>query len=151
VHISRSTGGADYSLRRPFLLPVHANASVLRRHSERRLEKSLRLCLAQLRIRRFDAIAEASELPDHSGGAPVLRLFGDGWAPFFVTNSLVQAQPYEPTLSMGNGPDGLVMSQARYRATLHNFEDASCGPGCGVGRLVENAPHVAVALGDRWL
>jgi hypothetical protein len=46
-----------------------------------RLEKSLRLCLAGLKIRRFDPIAEASELPDHSRGALLLGLFGDGGAP----------------------------------------------------------------------
>ncbi len=40
--------------------------------------KSLRLCLAGLRIRWFDPIAEASELPDHSCRALVFRLFGDG-------------------------------------------------------------------------
>src|ERR1700692_3578547 len=111
-----------------------------------RLEKSLRLGLAGLRIRRFDPIAEASELSDHSRGALLLGLFGDGWAPFFVTSSLVQDQPDQSTLSMGNGPDGLIMSQARDRAAIHNLEDASFGPGCGVGRLMENAPHVAVAL-----
>jgi len=48
-----------------------------------RVEKSLHLCLAGLRIWWFDPIAEASELPDHSCGAPLLGLFGDGWAPFF--------------------------------------------------------------------
>jgi hypothetical protein len=37
----------------------------------------------------FDPIAEVSELPDHSRSAPLLRFFGDGWAPFFVTNCLV--------------------------------------------------------------
>src|SRR5882724_13699208 len=47
---------------------------------------------------------------------------------------------------MGNCSNGLVMSQPRDRATIHNLEDASFGPGCGVGRLAENAPHVAVAL-----
>ncbi len=47
---------------------------------------------------------------------------------------------------MGNDPDGLIMSQARDRATIDNVEDASFRPRCGVGRLVENAPHVAVAL-----
>ncbi|SRR6266436_1603315 len=47
---------------------------------------------------------------------------------------------------MGNGPDGLIVSQTRDRATIHDFEDASFGSGCGVGTLVENAPHVAVAL-----
>jgi hypothetical protein len=94
----------------------------------------------------FDPITEATELPDHSRGTVLLRLLGDGWAPFFVTNSLVQDQPDQSTLSMGNGPDGLVMSQAWDRAAIHNFEDASFGPGCGVGALIENTPHVAVAL-----
>src|ERR1700692_1534785 len=111
-----------------------------------RLEKSLRLGLAGLRIRWFDPIAEASELSDHSRGALLLGLFGDGWAPFFVTNSVVQDQPDQSTLSMGNRPDGLVVSQARDRAAIHNFEDASFGPGCGVGALIENTAHVAVAL-----
>src|SRR5882762_8304164 len=99
-----------------------------------------------LRIRWFDPIAEASLLPDYSCGALLLRLFGDRWAPFFVTDSLAQDQPDQTTLSMGNGPDGLVMSQARDRAAIDHFEDTSFGPGCGVGRLVENPPHVAVAL-----
>jgi len=94
----------------------------------------------------FDPITEATELPDHSRGTVLLRLLGDGWAPFFVTNSLVQDQPDQSTLSMGNRPDGLVMSQAWDRAAIHNFEDASFGPGCGVGALIENTPHVAVAL-----
>src|SRR6266436_8620771 len=124
-----------------------------RRGTERRYtiskmlgRKSLRLCLAGLRIRLFDPITEATELPDHSRGTVLLRLLGDGWAPFFVTNSLVQDQPDQSTLSMGNRPDGLVMSQAWDRAAIHNFEDASFGPGCGVGALIENTPHVAVAL-----
>jgi hypothetical protein len=49
--------------------------------------------LAGLRIRRFDPIAEASELPEHSRRALLLGLFGDGWASFFVTDALVQEQP----------------------------------------------------------
>jgi DNA-binding winged helix-turn-helix (wHTH) protein len=104
---------------------------------ETQARKSLRLCLAGWRIRRFDPIAEASELPDHSRGALLLGLFGDGWAPFFVTNSLVQDQPNQPALSMGNGPDGLVVSQARDRAAIHDLEDASFGSNSGVGRLIE--------------
>ena len=78
-----------------------------------RLEKSLRLCLAGLRIGWFDPIAEASELPKHLGSAELLRSFGDRWAAFFVTDSLVQDEPDQSTLSMGNGPDGLIVSQAR--------------------------------------
>jgi hypothetical protein len=99
--------------------------------------KSLRLCLAGLKIRWFDLIAEASELPNHLPSAKLLRSFGDRWAPFFVTNSLVQDQPNQPALSMGNGPDGLVVSEARYRASINNLEDASFGPGCGVRSLIE--------------
>ena len=85
-------------------------------------------------------------MPDHSGSALLLRSFGDHWAAFLATDSLVQDQPDQPTLSMGNRSNGLIMSHARDRATIHNLEDASFGPGCGVGRLVENAPHVAIAV-----
>jgi hypothetical protein len=46
--------------------------------------KSLRLCLAWLRIRWFDPIAEVSKLPDHLSSAQLLRSFGDRWAAFFV-------------------------------------------------------------------
>src|SRR6266436_3335403 len=102
-----------------------------------RVEKSLHLCLAGLRIRWFDPIAEASELPKHLRSAELLRSFGDRWAPFFVTNSLVQDQPDQPTLSMGDGPNGLIVSQARDRAAIHDLEDASFGSGCGVSSLME--------------
>ena len=66
--------------------------------------KLLFLCLAGLRFRWFDPIAEPSELPNHSRSALLLGLLGDGWAPFFVTNSLVQDQPDQSTLSMGMAP-----------------------------------------------
>src|SRR6266702_4204298 len=112
----------------------------------RQSRKSLRLCLARLRVRWIDPIAEAPELPDHSRRSLLPRLFGDRGAAFFVTNPLMQDQPDQPTLSMGNGSDRLVVSQAWDRAAINNLEDASFGPGSGVGRLVEKAPHVAVAL-----
>ena len=50
---------------------------------------------------------------------------------------------------MGNDPDSLIVSEARYRATIDNLEDASFNLHCGVGRLIEKPPHMAVALGDR--
>src|SRR5712691_9593622 len=99
--------------------------------------KSLRMCLAGLRIRWFDPIAEPSELPKHLPSAELLRSFGDRWAPFFVTDSPVQDQPDQPTLSMGDGPNGLIVSQARDRAAIHDLEDASFGFGCGVSSLIE--------------
>ena len=99
--------------------------------------KSLRLCLAWLRIRWFDPIAEVSELPDHLPSAQLLRSFGDRWAAFFVTDSLVQDQPDQSALSMGDGSDGLIVSQARDRAAIHDLEYASFGPGCGIRGLIE--------------
>ena len=45
---------------------------------------------SRLRIGQFDPIAETSEFPDHSCRPVLLGLFANRWAPFFVTNSLVQ-------------------------------------------------------------
>ena len=85
-------------------------------------------------------------MSNHSGRALLLGLLGDGWAPFFVTNSLMQDQPDQPTVSMGNGSDSLFVPQTRYRTTINKLENSSFSLDCGFGRLVENAPHVAVAL-----
>jgi hypothetical protein len=54
-------------------------------------------------------------MPDYgvSRGALLLGLFGDRWPSFFVANCLVQDQPEQPTLSMGNGPDGLFVPETR--------------------------------------
>src|SRR5215813_5340146 len=45
-----------------------------------KVENSLRLCLARLKIRWFDLVAEASELPDHPRSASSLRPLADGGA-----------------------------------------------------------------------
>ncbi len=108
--------------------------------------KSLRFFVAELRIRRFDLITEISEWANHLPNAKLLRSFGDGWAPFFVTNALVQDQPNHSTLSMCDGPDGLIVSQARNQAAIHNLKDAPFGPGCGIRCLVEQTSHVSVAF-----
>ena len=60
-------------------------------------------------------------MPDHSRSAALLRLFGDGWASFFVADSLVQDQPDQPTLSMSYRPDHFVVSQAWYRSHSEHF------------------------------
>jgi len=85
-------------------------------------------------------------LPDHSGGALLLRSGGDRWAVFLVPDCLVQDQPDEPTLSVGNRTNGLIMSQAGDVSVIYNLEDAPFGPGCRIGGLIENAPHVAIAV-----
>ena len=55
---------------------------------------------------------------------------------FLVTDSLAQDLPNQPTLSMGNRPDGLMMSQARDGAAVRNLEDTSFDLYGGVGRLI---------------
>src|SRR5215472_10812144 len=75
--------------------------------------KSLHLCLAGLRFRWFDLIAEASEVPNHLPSAKLLRSFGDRGASFFVADSLVQDQPDQSTQSVGDDANSLIVSQAR--------------------------------------
>jgi len=108
--------------------------------------KSPRWFLARLRIRWFDVIAEAPELPNHSPSTQLLRSLGDRWATFLVTDSLVEDQPDEPTVPMCNGSDGLIVSQTWDGATIQNLEDASFGPGCSICSLIEYASHLTVAL-----
>ena len=93
--------------------------------------------MAGLTIRLFDPIAEASEVPDHLPSAELLRSFSNGWAPFFVTDPLVKDQPDQSALSMCDGAYGLIVSQARDGAAIHDFEDTSFGSSCGVRSLIE--------------
>ena len=47
---------------------------------------------------------------------------------------------------MGNGPDGLIVSQARYQSAIDDLENGSFRLSRGVGSLIQNAPHVAIAV-----
>ena len=50
-------------------------------------------CWVELNSQRFDAVAEASELPDHSRSACSLQPFAHGLAAFLVANPSVQDHP----------------------------------------------------------
>jgi len=54
-----------------------------------------------------------------------------------VTNSLVQDQPDQTTLSMCNDADGLIMSEARDATAIDDLEDASFDFYGGVSSLIE--------------
>jgi hypothetical protein len=58
----------------------------------------------------------------------------------------MQNQPDQLALSVGDGPDRLIVSQARDRAAIHDLEDASFDFYGRVSSLIEQAPHVTVAL-----
>src|SRR5271169_3284976 len=75
------------------------------------------------------------------------RLLAHRWAPFLITDSLVQNDPDQPAEPMRNRPDGLVVSQAWHQAAIHNLEDTAFVFDRGVACLIENPPHMAVALG----
>src|SRR6266852_7491159 len=47
---------------------------------------------------------------------------------------------------MGDGADGLIVSQACHQSAIDNLENGSFRLDRGVGSLIENAPHVAVAF-----
>ena len=47
---------------------------------------------------------------------------------------------------MGDRPDGLCVSQSRDEAAVHDGEDRAFGLYRSVRRLIEDAPHLAVAL-----
>jgi hypothetical protein len=49
----------------------------------------------------------------------------------------MQDQPDQATLSMGDDPDGLIMSEARDTTAIDNLEDASFDFHGGVGSLIE--------------
>ena len=61
----------------------------------------------------FYAIAEFAEFLDHSRGARALGLGAHRWTPFLIADPLVENEPKQSAQSMGGGPDGLLVFQAR--------------------------------------
>src|SRR6266550_3017048 len=69
-------------------------------------------CWVDLKSKRFDAVADASELSDHSGSAYPLQPFAHGLAAFLIADPSVQDDPDQPTKAISNCPDGLIVPQA---------------------------------------
>ena len=95
---------------------------------------------------RFDSVTKVSECPDHSRSAGSLGLFAYGGTTFLIANAVVQDDPDQLTEAMRNSPDRFVVSQTRYETTIDNLEDASFVFDGSIGRLIENAAHLTVAL-----
>ena len=94
----------------------------------------------------FDSIAKVPKFADHSISAMSSCLCTHRGTSLFVTHTAMENDPDEAAKPMGNGPDGLIVSQARYQSAIDDLENGSFRLGCGVGSLIENAPHVAIAL-----
>src|SRR4029450_3992178 len=93
----------------------------------------------------IDAVAEASEFPDHLGGAPLRSLLGDRGATFLRGHAVVQELPDEAAQPMRDGTDRLSVSQADHEPAIHEFKDTACGLHCGIGGLIEQAAHLPSA------
>jgi hypothetical protein len=91
----------------------------------------------------------ASELPDHSCHALLLRRFANRGAPFLVGDSLVQNLPDQATKAMGNHPDRLMVPHARHIAVIRDGEDAPLVLERSVSRLIEKARICRLPFGDR--
>ena len=74
-------------------------------------------------------------------------LFGNGRAPLVVRDALVQDFPHEATEPVGNGADGLRVSQAHDQSTIHQLEDAALGLDGSIRRLIEESAPVPIAMG----
>ena len=61
-------------------------------------------------------------------------------------HAVVQDLPDQSTQPVGDSADGLGMTEARDEPTVHDREDCSLGLHRGIGGLVENAPHLAIAF-----
>src|ERR1700754_1469899 len=96
--------------------------------------------------RYLDAIPKASQFSDHLARSHLLRFGADGRPPFFIAHALMQDLPDQPTQSVGDRPDGLSMPEARHEAAIDDGEDGAPGLHCGIGGLIENAPHLPIPL-----
>src|ERR1035437_8451052 len=72
----------------------------------------------------FHAIAELVEFPDHPRCACAFGLGTYRRTPLLVAHPLVQNQPKQSAKPMGNGPDGLLVSQARQQPVKCQFKYA---------------------------
>jgi len=59
----------------------------------RRVEKPSLYWNCRCSMEQFDTVAEATELTDHSGRAPLLGFLTDRWAAFLVMHSFMQNLP----------------------------------------------------------
>src|SRR4029450_14086384 len=81
-----------------------------------------------------------------SGRPLALGLLAQGWALFLVPKALVQDLPDQAAQPVGNHADRLVVPEPRDIAAIEDLEDRPFRFHRGVGRLVEQAPHLTVAL-----
>src|SRR5674476_1067924 len=94
----------------------------------------------------FYAIAEFLEFPHHACGARAFGLGTHRWPPFLVADPLMEDHPQHSAESMGDGPDGLLVPQTRQQPAEGQLEYAPFDLYRRLGCLIQQPPHVAIAL-----
>src|ERR1035437_9296853 len=94
----------------------------------------------------FHAIAELVEFPDHPRCACAFGLGTYRRTPLLVAHPLVQNQPKQSAKPMGNGPDGLLVSQARQQPVKCQFKYAPFDLYRRLSRLIEQPPNPTIPL-----
>src|ERR1700693_3437729 len=115
-----------------------------------RLTGSKNLCRSCLGTRQkwsaFYTIAEGFEFLDHAGRTPALGLGAYRGAPFLVADTPMQNHPEQSAKSMGDGPDGLLVSHAREQPLKRHLKYAPFDFDRSLSSLIQKTPHGAVAL-----
>jgi len=96
---------------------------------------------------KFDAIAQTSQFADHLARTHLLGLFADGRPAFLVPHVLVKNLPNQATEPVSDRTDRLGVAEARDEPAIHEREDGALRLHRGVGRLIQDASHLSVALG----
>ena len=99
-----------------------------------------------MRRAQFDSVTKPAEFVDHSSGTLLLGRFLDLWASFLVPDSSVQYLPDQAAKFVSNYSNGLIVPQTRHIAAIENLEDTSFVFDRCIGSLIQNPPHVTVAL-----
>ena len=93
------------------------------------------------------AIAELSQFANHFGGTSLCPAASDSRPAFLISDAFVQNDPDQTAKTMGNGSDGLRMPKAYDKPSIQQLEDTASGLDSRVRRLVEQTPHLPIAVG----
>ena len=92
-------------------------------------------------------IAETSEMTHQFVNPPLDRLRIWAIAAFLVFHTIVQNLPHHSAELVSHGPDSFLVSESGHQPAIQILENAALGFDGRIGCLIENAPHLTVALG----
>jgi hypothetical protein len=85
-------------------------------------------------------VAQTAKFSNHSGGTGPLGLLIEGWAAFLIADTLVEQLPDQPTETVCNDADGLLVAEPRHVPAIEDLENAAFVSDRRIRRLIEKAP-----------